>query len=148
MIRLAGSEEAEAVRQLVCDAYGHYVARMGKPPGPMLDDYARRIADRQVWVLREGDVLAGVLVLEDAEDGTMLLDNIAVAPAAQGRGLGRALIAFAEEEARRRGCSEVRLYTHVLMVENLALYKRLGFHETARINEKGYDRIYMARPLA
>ena len=47
MIRCARPEDADAIRQLVLDAYDHYIARMGKPPGPMLDDYDRRIADGQ-----------------------------------------------------------------------------------------------------
>jgi GNAT superfamily N-acetyltransferase len=110
----------------VQDAYGHYVARMGKPPGPMLDDYDRRIADSRAWMLEYEGQLAGVLVLEDISGGALLLDNVAVAPSAQGKGYGRALIAFAEAEARRHGHGEVRLYTHVLMRENLALYARLG----------------------
>ncbi len=145
MIRPARPEDTEAVRQLVEDAYGRYLARMGKPPGPMLDDYDRRIADGQAWVLEEGDRLAGVLVLEDAPGGALLLDNVAVAPSAQGKGYGRALVAFAEVEARRRGHGEVRLYTHVLMRETLALYARLGFRETGRVSEKGYERVYMAK---
>lgn len=148
MIRPAHPEDTVSVRQLVLDAYGHYVARMGKPPGPMLDDYDRRIADGQAWVLEEDGRLAGALVLEDAPGGALLLDNVAVAPAAQGKGHGRALIAFAEEEARRRGHGEVRLYTHVLMTENQVLYGRLGFRETGRVSEKGYERVYMAKATA
>lgn len=148
MIRLARPEDIDAVHQLVEDAYGHYVARMGKPPGPMLDDYAQRIADGQAWVLEDAGELAGVLVLEDAEGGVLLLDNVAVAPFAQGKGYGRALMAFAEEEAHRRGHGEVRLYTNVLMAENLALYGRLGFRETGRISEEGYERVYMAKTTA
>jgi ribosomal protein S18 acetylase RimI-like enzyme len=58
---------------------------------------------------------------------------------------GRALVAFAEAEARRRGYAQLRLYTHVLMTENLALYRRLGFEESGRITEKGYERVYMAK---
>ena len=147
MIRSAQARDVDAVRQLVHDAYRHYIARLGKPPGPMLDDYARRIAEAQVWVLEDEGALTGVLVLEDTEDGDLLLDNIAVAPTAQGKGHGRALMAFAEAEARRRGSSQVQLYTHVLMTENLALYGRLGFHETGRVTEKGYERVYMAKQL-
>ncbi len=148
MIRPARLEDAPAVRQLVQDAYGHYVARMGKPPGPMLDDYDRRIADGHAWVLEDEGRLAGALVLEDIPGGVLLLDNVAVAPSAQGKGYGRALVAFAEVEARRRGHAEVRLYTHVLMRENLALYARLGFRETGRVSEKGYERVYMAKATA
>lgn len=147
MIRPACPEDAEAARQLVQAAYGHYVTRMGKPPGPMLDDHVQRIADGQVWVLEEDGALAGLLVLEDAQDSALLLDNVAVAPSAQGRGHGRTLVAFAEAEARRRGYGEVQLYTNVLMTENLALYGRLGFRETGRVSEKGYERVYMAKTL-
>ena len=147
MIRPAHAEDVDAVNQLVHEAYGHYVARLGKQPGPMLDDYARRIADEQVWMLEDEGTLAGILVLEDAEGGALLLDNIAVAPNAQGKGHGRTLVAFAETEARRRGHSQLQLYTHVLMTENLAIYSRLGFEETHRVTEKGYDRVYMTKRL-
>jgi len=127
-------------------AYAHYVARIGKPPGPMLDDYAARIAHGQAWVLEEAGRILGMLVLEAQTDG-FLLDNIAVRPECQGGGHGRTLMAFAETEARRRGWREIRLYTHVLMTENQALYQRLGYVETGRVTEKGFERVYMAKQL-
>ena len=115
---------------------GHYIARIGKPPGPMLDDYTTRIADRQAWVLEDDGRIVGILVLEQGPQG-LLLDNIAVLPDRQGRGFGRALIEFAEAETRRRGFGEIHLYTHALMSENIALYRGIGFVETHRVNEKG-----------
>jgi glutathione S-transferase len=138
--------EATVVRDVVHAAYAHYVARIGKPPGPMLDDYARRIADGQVWVLEETGRIVGMLVLEETPAG-FLLDNIGVRPECQGKGYGRALIEFAEGEARRRGFREISLYTHVLMTENIALYRRVGFVETRRVSEKGYERVYMTKQL-
>jgi ribosomal protein S18 acetylase RimI-like enzyme len=146
MIRQAVAGEAEAVRDVVLAAYAHYVARIGKPPGPMLDDYATRIADGQAWVLEDSGRIAGVLVLEEAAD-SFLLDNIAVRPECQGSGHGRMLMAFAEAEALRRGWGEIRLYTHVLMTENQVLYRRLGYVETGRVTEKGFERVYMAKAL-
>ena len=41
-------------------------------------------------------------MLEDTKDRALLLDNVTVAPAAQGKGHRRALIAFAEAEACKR----------------------------------------------
>jgi ribosomal protein S18 acetylase RimI-like enzyme len=146
MIRPAVSGEAAAVRDVVHAAYAHYVARIAKPPGPMQDDYAKRIADGQAWVLEDSGRIVGVLVLEAQPDG-VLLDNIAVRPECQGSGFGRALMTFAEAEARRRGFAETRLYTHVLMTENQALYRRLGYVETGRVTEKSFDRVYMAKTL-
>ena len=146
--RLARPEDADALRRIVREAYAHYIERMGKLPGPMLDDYAKRIKDGQAWVLEVDGTIAGLVVLEDDGQGALLLDNIAVAPSAQSQGIGRRLVTFTESEARRRGCKQVRLYTHVLMVENIALYGRLGFRETGRVSEKGFDRVYMAKPLS
>ena len=146
-LRLADSADLETVQALVHDAYVHYVPRIGKQPGPMRDDYERRIVAAQVWLLERDRMALGLVVLEE-QDGFLLLDNVAVAPAAQGRGFGRKLIAFAEEEASRRGFDEIRLYTHALMVENIALYHRLGFVEIARVHEKGFDRVYMAKHQA
>ena len=134
------------MRDVVHAAYRHYIARIGKPPGPMLDDYAQRIADGQAWVLQDDDRIVGVLVLEQGPRG-FLLDNIAVLPDCQGKGFGRRLIEFAEAEARRGGFWEVTLYTHALMSENIALYRRIGFVETHRVSEKGFDRVYMSKRL-
>ena len=147
MIRLATANEADTVQQIVHAAYRHYVPRIGKPPGPMLDDYAARIAAGQVWVLEHAGRIAGILVLEQQAD-RFLLDNVAVRPDCQGSGFGRDLMAFAEAEARRRGWQAIVLYTHALMTGNQALYKRSGYVETRRVSEHGFDRVYMMKTLA
>ena len=146
-IRPACPDEADTLQQIVQAAYTHYIERMGKPSGPMLDDYAKRVADGQAWVLEIDGTIAGLIVLEDDPQGALMLDNIAVAPSAQGKGIGRRLLALTEAEARRRGYQQVRLYTHVTMVENIALYTRIGFRETGRVSEKGFDRVYMTKSL-
>jgi len=134
------------VREIVDAAYRSYIPRIGKKPGPMLDDYSKRIADGQVWVLSDCVLTAGILVLEKIPDA-LLLDNIAIVPGQQGKGRGRLLLEFAEQEAKRRGFKEIRLYTHALMTENIALYGRIGYVETGRVTEKGFDRVYMAKRL-
>jgi len=96
-IRAATGADAPAIADIVDQAYRHYIARIGKPPGPMLDDYAARVSDGVVWVLEEGAVIAAIIVLLPAPN-YLLLDNIAVSPARQGLGLGRRLLAFAETE--------------------------------------------------
>ena len=77
----------------------------------------------------------------------MLLDNVAVSPEAQGRGYGRMLLKFAEDSAAEAGYDSIRLYTNEAMVENIALYARIGFIETHRAEEKGLRRVYMTKPL-
>lgn len=146
IIRAATGDDAGAVAACVRQAYEHYIERMGQPPGPMLDDYEDVIARHAVFVVDDG-AMQGILVLIE-RDGTILLDNIAVAPAAQGTGIGRALLEFAEAEAIRRGYGAIELYTHELMVENIALYEKIGYRETGRRREKGFARVYMRKDLA
>jgi GNAT superfamily N-acetyltransferase len=146
MIRKARAEEAETARDVVLSAYQRYVAIIGSPPGPMLDDYAARIRSDQLWVLDDDGVIAGVLVLEDGPD-SFLLDNIAVRPDRQGAGMGRLLLDFAEQEAARCGWNSITLYTNALMRENITIYAARGYVERERRTEKGFDRVYMEKRL-
>ncbi len=81
-----------------------------------------------------------------AEEG-FLLDNVAVAPAHQGRGLGRFLLAFAEEEALRQGFDSIYLYAQEVMTENIALYESIGYEEYARRREHDLPRVYLRKRL-
>jgi N-acetylglutamate synthase-like GNAT family acetyltransferase len=146
MIRLAHAADAAAVTAIVEDAYSIYLARNGKTPGPMRDDYAVLIEAKRVHVLEDAGEIIGLVVLIP-EQRSMLLDNVAVRPHAQGRGHGVKLIAFAEQTARACGFAAIRLYTQDIMTENLALYSRLGFVETHRGEEIGLNRVYMSKTL-
>jgi ribosomal protein S18 acetylase RimI-like enzyme len=146
MIRLARAADVTTVTAVVNEAYSIYVARNGKIPGPMRDDYARLVAEQRVHVLEDAREVVGLVVLIPKQDA-MLLDNVAVLPHAQGRGFGVQLIRFAEAQALAGGFAEIRLYTQDVMVENLALYARLGFVETHRAEELGLNRIYMSKAL-
>jgi ribosomal protein S18 acetylase RimI-like enzyme len=148
LIRRARPDDLAAVEAIVEAAYSRYLEIIGRPPGPMLDDYGTLIAQDAVSVLEGADgAIAAIIVLLPKPDH-LLLDNIAVRPERQGQGLGRRLIEFAEAEARRLGYRELRLYTHEKMVENIALYRRLGFEQTGRGHEAGYDRVFMTKHLA
>jgi ribosomal protein S18 acetylase RimI-like enzyme len=147
-IRLAQPEDVAAVGALVHAAYVHYVARIGAEPGPMRADYAALIAHAQVYVLIVGADAqsAGVLVLH-YEPEVLWIENVAVDPRYQHHGLGRQLLAFAEDQARAAGSRELRLYTHELMVENIRLYQRLGYVEFDRRLDNGFRRVFMRKEL-
>ncbi len=145
-IRPATSADCRAVEGIALAAYARYLPRMERAPGPMLEDYATRVADGSLHVLETDRGVTGFVVLVPQEEA-MLLDNIAVDPAEQGRGLGRKLMEFVESAARAAGLAELRLYTNEVMVESLALYARLGFVETRRALEKGYQRVFMVKKL-
>jgi molybdopterin-synthase adenylyltransferase len=145
-IRPASLADLAAVERIVAEAYEKYIARIGKKPGPMLDDYRQRMAEAAICVATVGGAVAGVVVLLPESDH-LLLDNVAVATDFQGRGIGRRLIDFAEGEARRRGLGEIRLYTHQKMHENIALYPRLGYEETGRGTQAGFERVFFRKRL-
>lgn len=148
LIRPATLKDIAAVERIVRDAYTHYIARNGATPGPMLDDYPARIAQGVVHVLDTREGIQGVIVLiPEPDTSCMLLDNIAVAPQAQGRGYGREMLQWAEDVARQAGFLHLRLYTQEIMTENLAIYRRRGYVETHRAKEIGLKRVFMKKPL-
>ncbi|HEY6760317.1 MAG TPA: GNAT family N-acetyltransferase [Baekduia sp.] len=146
-MRRAREDEAAAVAALVEAAFGRHVEAVGRRPAPMDDDHAARIARGEQWVRDDGDGgLAASIVLVDAGDH-LIVNNVAVAPALQGRGLGRALLTFAETEAHRRDLPEIRLHTHAAMADNLLMYPKLGYVETGRESRAGFDRVLFVKTL-
>jgi GNAT superfamily N-acetyltransferase len=112
----------------------------------MTEDYAKVIRERRVTVAESQGNIIAVLVLAVTEEG-FLLENVAVDPSHQGKGLGRTLIELAETEARREGFESIYLYTHEKMMENQVLYAKIGYVEFDRREEKGLARVYMRKSL-
>lgn len=128
------------MRAIVEAAYAPYVPLIGRRPAPMDEDHAAQIAAGKVWISPPD----GIVVLAETPDG-LLVDNVAVRPEAQGRGLGRALLDLAASEARRRGLDRLWLYTNAGMTANVAFYARLGWRETHRATQDGFARIFMEK---
>jgi ribosomal protein S18 acetylase RimI-like enzyme len=146
LIREAESRDLGSIIAVVEAAYAQYVPRIGRKPAPMTADYEALVAAREVWVGTDGDEIVGVLVIRPADD-SLELENVAIEPGSQGRGYGRALIEFAEAQARELGLRAVTLYTNEAMVENAQLYPRLGYVETDRRAEDGYRRVFFRKSL-
>ena len=145
-LRSAKEPDASKVATLVEAAYSHYVDRIGILPRPITDDYAQVIANQRVTVAESHGSIVGVIVLNvDEED--FLIDNVAVDPSHRGQGLGKALLEFAEAEARRAGFDSIYLYTHEKMSENLALYSRIGYVEYDRRSKGEFSLVYMRKDL-
>lgn len=145
-LRQAVPADLAAVQALVAQAYGPYLAEIGVRPGPMDEDYAALIAEGRVQVVERGAGVVALLVLIPEADA-MLLENVAVAPVARGEGLGQALLALADAQARAARYRVIRLYTHEKMVRNQAIYARWGYVETRRGVEHGLARVFMEKVL-
>lgn len=139
--RRAEQADCAALTACIDAAYAEHAERISDLPA-VSEDMSGEIARHQVWVAVIAGTVAGGLVLVP-EDGLMRLANVAVDPGYQGIGLGRALIAHAEEQAREQGFAEMRLTTHALMSANIGLYRRLGWQEV----ERRGNAVVMRRPI-
>jgi len=145
-IRRCEASDQAAIEAIVIRAYEPWIERIGIRPRPMEQDYAERIAATDAFVLEDEGEIAGLLILE-ADGDHLVVDNVAIDPSRQGKGLGRRLLAYAEERARERGDPELRIYTHQKMTENIELYTRLGYAEYERRTVEGRDGVFMAKRL-
>ena len=136
--------DVPGIRNLVRDAYEQYVAAEGSEPAPMTADYSSLVEAGHVWLAKQSEEVVGLLVLESKGDH-LLLENIAVASKTRGRGVGRQLLSFAEDQARLLGLPEIRLYTGEVMTQNLHYYPRHGYVETHRGYEDGHHRVYFSK---
>ncbi len=106
--------------------------------GPRIDEagfLALLAKDASVVLLglRDGDIV-GCVHLEGSEDGVAFLGMLSVRVSEQGSGLGRALVAAAEDYARRElGARVIAMYVLTVRRELLAWYERRGYRRTGDI---------------
>jgi GNAT superfamily N-acetyltransferase len=146
MLRRARAEDAAAIRALTREAYAKWVPIVGREPRPMGADYDKAVRDHRIDLLYLGGTLAALIETVD-EPGCLLIENVAVAPAFQGRGLGRQLLAHAEQLAAASGCSRIRLFTNRLMAANRLLYARLGYGEDGEETFPGAVAVHMSKAI-
>jgi ribosomal protein S18 acetylase RimI-like enzyme len=148
-IRLAMTTDVPAIKLIARKSFERYVPLIGKPPAPMNANFSGHVLKDTVFIAqsekKQGSVLGYAIVLQ--RDGEWLLDNIAVSPEAQGRGIGSALIAACETFLQKQGVQRYHLYTNEAMEQNLTWYPEIGFVEMARRLEDGFSRIYFTKEM-
>lgn len=146
VLRRAHASDAVSITACAIEAFRHYIPRLGLTPIPMTKDYGAAIANAQVWVATQQDEVVAALVLDITDEG-FLVDVIAVRPAHQGTGVGRALLELAEREALRQDHDSIYLFTNEKMTENRALYERIGYVEYKRLALAERTRVFLRKPL-
>ncbi|MDQ0036574.1 GNAT superfamily N-acetyltransferase [Variovorax boronicumulans] len=146
VLRRAHASDAVSITACAIEAFRHYIPRLGLTPIPMTKDYGAAIANAQVWVATQQDEVIAALVLDITDEG-FLIDVIAVRPAHQGTGVGRALLELAEREALCQGHDSIYLFTNEKMTENRALYERIGYVEYKRLALAERTRVFLRKPL-
>ena len=123
-LRQAMATDAAAIRELTRAAYARWVPLIGREPKPMTANYEEALARHRFDLAYiEGTLAALFETVREADH--LLVENVAVSPSFQGRGLGRKLMAHAETLAKAMGFDTIRLYTNQRFAENIALYRRL-----------------------
>lgn len=147
VVERATSADVPAIKPMVDAAYSPYIERLGKLPAAMTADYRKLIETRDVYVLRANSSVVGSIMLSRSED-SVRVSSLVVDRSVQGRGYGRVLMDHAEHVARMQGLAAVTLFTNERMHENIALYTKIGFTETGRRTEDGFNRVYFRKELA
>jgi ribosomal protein S18 acetylase RimI-like enzyme len=145
-LRQATPADAAAIRALTREAYAKWVPLIGREPKPMTADYEEAVAKHRFDLLYLDGMLAALIeTIREADH--LLVENVAVSPAFQGRGLGRKLMAHAEALARASGFAEIRLYTNQRFAENIELYRRLGYRVDREEDVKVGIVVHLSKPL-
>jgi predicted GNAT family N-acyltransferase len=101
-----------------------FVEEQGVPPSLEVDEHDATDAVHAIAAWKGVPCGAGRFVLRD---GIAKIGRLAVVGDARGRGAGTALLRFLEEEARKRGATELMLWAQVTA---RPFYQRFGY--TAR----------------
>ena len=144
-VRRVRAEECEALGALTVAAYRHLLGDdMDAGYAAELADVARRARDTEVLVAVDGQgrLLGGITYVPNPgplawfsgpdEAGLRML---AVAPDAQGRGVGAALVAACLGRATAAGKTRVFLHTTATMTTAHRLYERAGFRRDPERDE-------------
>ncbi|KAJ6019591.1 hypothetical protein N7499_009444 [Penicillium canescens] len=141
-------EDIQAIKSMVNSAYSKYIERIGKPPAPMTEDWEQEMETHEVMMLKDNDQTVGSIDFHvDDQTNSLKINNVVVDVGSQGRGYGYWMMKHAEIEGRERGLSSITLFTNVNMIENVRFYGKLGFIETERKMEDGFERIYFRKSL-
>lgn len=141
-IRLVRTEEYERAGDVTAEAYLSSYGGLSDEYVSSLRDVAGRVQDGDVWVAvdADGDILgtvwvarAGKPLADMAQPGETDFRQLAVAPAARGRGIGEALTRHVIDLARERGSHRVVMNSGPEMTGAHALYAKLGFQ---RLSER------------
>ena len=143
-VRRARAEELGRVGELTLAAYAAFTTGPADPYRERLRDAAGRDRDAELWVaVEDGDVLGSVAScppgspwreIGQPHEGEFRM--LAVAPPAQGRGVGLALARRCEERARAHGATAMALSSLAEMVAAHALYARLRY---TRLPDRDWD---------
>jgi predicted N-acetyltransferase YhbS len=140
-LREATAADAKLLSRLIIGAFSTYEVRLD-PPSSALKETPEAIREKLTThgaAIAESDGKAiGCVLFTPEEESILYVGRLAVDPEWRRRGVARALIAYAEAEARRRGRDTLRIQVRIPLVSNQLLFKSCGFVEVSRETHSGY----------
>lgn len=110
--------------------------------------WAPIMADGLLWVMAKADGPPGAFLAARIEEGRLHILEFDVHREHQGQGLGRRLLAFAIDEARRRGLTGLSLTTFRDVPWNAPFYASAGFAIVEGVEARGSLQAYLDREAA
>lgn len=145
--RSAEPADAAAIRDIVRAAYARWVPVIGREPLPMRVDYDKAVREHRFDLAVEKGAIVGLIETMRHEDH-IWIENVAVVPKAQGRGIGRLLLDGAERRAVEAGRPELRLLTNGAFEANVLLYRKHGYTVDREKEFMNGITVYMSKRLA
>lgn len=99
------------------------------------------------WEAVPGAALRACVWLEPVGDGIWYLGSLAIDPDQQNSGLGRVVLAAAEDWARQRGATRIRMSVVNVRDALIAWYGRRGYERTGETTPFPYDDTRFGTPL-
>lgn len=127
---------------LILNAFAYMDGRIDPPSSALAltSEGLKEKASAEIgFVVTDGLVLVGCIFCKPEID-CLYVGKLAVAAAYQGKGVGRLLLASAEEAARSRRLPALRLQTRIELIENHLMFAAWGFVETGRTAHPGFTR--------
>lgn len=141
-VRRAETSDAAVLADLVRLAFSTQSRPTIPPPGALKETaatIAEQISRGGGAIVEDGGTIIGAIFWNE-EDGGLHVGRLSVHPAHRERGIGGALMAEAEREARQRGLPCLRLGVRLVLEDNRRFFGSCGFVETTLHRHEGFSK--------
>ncbi|WP_349436620.1 GNAT family N-acetyltransferase [Pararhizobium sp. A13] len=146
-------EDWDALLALIVASFAYMHPRIDPPSSALrltLQSLKQKAETEKAYAAIENGRLVGCIFCKPEPPDCLYIGKLAVAPDAQGRGIGRLMLRAAEAHAATCGLPCLRLETRIELEENHRVFARWGFVRTAEASHPGFTRatfIEMRKPL-
>jgi len=138
-VRQASKSDVEDIRHCLAAAFEPFRAQYTRggffDTVPSAANLVRRIADMTLFLAEANGKVVGTIGCNKCYDHEGHLRGMAVLPEYQGSGVAASLLAAAETELKRQGCTRVTLDTTEPLQRAIHFYEKYGFRPSGRVSD-------------